>query len=444
MANGNELSDIWFYDELNRIWARDKDILNLRRWCGRERGVRWRSLPESFWLHTQKDSEWETLLSKVPQKFRDELEFAYAFIFEALRHIAPNFDTIWANHGYMEWLLYHNLDHERYREHIVHPVKVAVLAQWLLRESGRIEQVASNLGNDEHVQRCLSQLSLSQSFFLSHGDAHKVIKSALWLAGLCHDFGYGHNFACQVERRLRDSYGFYAGDVVGGSVSGVNRHSIERSLLLRYLLDESSVQHILLHKRLPDVTGISPQEDWRVSLYRNLYSNHSVAGGLNLLCLLEEIIEYWTDVDPRLVLVFELAAEAVFLHDLTKEDKYVCPGNPHRTTTPVGACQNTRPLINFRDTPLAVILISADELQDWGRPRLEYKQSTASDEMRVKFREPCHPMKVAWDPVPEDDRPRTLRLVLNKQMPDDREIISCPVQSNDRLTYEDFIILVPS
>lgn len=394
------LDDDWFYGQLCNIPLHDglavsgKPSLDLRGWCGAQRGTRWRAMPETFWIESPRKSEWSRLLARLPQAFRDELEFLYTFILEALRHITPNLDTSLANHAYSEWLLYHDLESGLYREHIVHPVKVAVIARWLLDQSGAINRVKSHLAGKEsapHVKILLRQLTLSESIFRENSNGEKngekIIHAALWLAGLLHDLGYGHNFLCRLDRRMRSAYGFYPGGTIGGTAGGINPALIERSLLPRFLLDSQSWEHFKETGKLPELENKASKESWRLSLYRNLTNNHSVSGALNLLWLLQETVEYWPEIDPRLVLVFELAAEAIFLHDLAKKEKFVHlaissdKSSSKKNTWP----SEKKPFINFQDSPLAVILILADELQAWGRPRLRYDTGNDGDQVRVYF-----------------------------------------------------------
>jgi len=130
MADEDCLNNQWIYHLLGEIHHENR-FFDLTAWCGGMLGARWQSMPERYWVVAPQKEEWLRLLSKLPRRFRRELEQVNNFVLEAATHIVPNLDTILSNHAYMEWLLYHNLDHEKYREHIVHPVKVAAVAQWL-------------------------------------------------------------------------------------------------------------------------------------------------------------------------------------------------------------------------------------------------------------------------------------------------------------------------
>src|SRR5208283_4231354 len=104
------LDDQWIYNFLSRI-LHEYGLFDLTEWCGPMVGVRWQSMPERYWTEAPRKAEWLQLLSKLPRRFRRELEHINNFVLDAASRIVPNLDTILSNHAYMEWLLYHNLDH---------------------------------------------------------------------------------------------------------------------------------------------------------------------------------------------------------------------------------------------------------------------------------------------------------------------------------------------
>lgn len=357
------LNDEWFYTKLED-YTREKSLeteVDLTEWFNFKQGPRWRGMPESVWRGDSDLPEWKKLCRRLPKYFASEVAYLTNRSLEIARRVFPYFDTILASHAYVEWLLYANLDHGKYRDHIVHPFKVAVIARWLLEKTEKFEQIAQKLGEAGHVQNLLKKLGLSEDVFTEND--YKLIKAAMWLAGLYHDLGYGHNLLCYLEKRLETSYRFYVGDVVAGSVRGIPPECIERSLLRSYLEEKGKCD--------TPAEGYWPPKKgaWEVALYENLPRNHSIAGALNFLCLLQEILDHWHDVDPRVILTFELAAEAIFFHDLTHKDNYFDPN----------LC------VSFKDRPIALILILADEMQDWGRPRLQYRQVDWQNEVVVKF-----------------------------------------------------------
>ncbi len=417
------LDNKWVYDLLGRIHY--EYPLDLTDWCGPMLGARWQSMPERYWVDAPRKEEWLKLLSKVPRSFRRELEYINNFVLDAISHIVPNFDTILSNHAYMEWLLYHNLDHEKYREHIVHPVKVAAIAQWLLTKSNRMDQVISNLDNAKHVQYCLAKLNMAKSFFRSGTDRKKIIRGALWLAGLCHDLGYGHNFFCQLEKRMLESYRFYSADAAAGSIAGFDPRLLLQSLLPYHLMDEADLNNCWALDSMTNRDSMSPKEGWKLRSYENFACNHSIAGALNLLCLLQEVVEYWPKINPKLILTFELAAEAILLHDLTKEANFSPP-------------RGRGAFINFQQTPLAVILVLADEIQDWGRPRLKYYPSSEADKIIVKHDCRNQEIPYLWD-GPDKRGIKTLRIPA--EIVANIENLGTVGFGRKRFSHENFVII---
>ena len=244
-------NDEWFYEQLKQFDL--KSEVDLSNWYNHSEGPSWRGIPQTVWYQKPQSEIWKKLYKRLPHHFAREVAYLNNLSFEIARRVYPNFDTILANHAYSEWILYANLDHEKYREHIVHPFKVAVIARWLLEQTNRMKQLSANLSKANHVKDLLNRLSLKKSVFTE--DNGKIIKAALWLAGLYHDLGYGHNFFCRMESRLKETYSFYKGDLVAESISGIPEKTIENSLIKKYL-----------------------KPNWKTSLYENLSRNHSIAG----------------------------------------------------------------------------------------------------------------------------------------------------------------------
>ncbi|MFH1114918.1 MAG: hypothetical protein V1792_13485 [Pseudomonadota bacterium] len=363
LATPASFNDEWFYGELSKF---DREHhLDLKSWYKSNEGPRWRAMSHTVWSSSPERTEWKRLIERLPTYFGSEVVYLTDWTLESLRRIYPDFDTIFANHAYMEWLLYAEMDYGEYRDHIVHPVKVAMVAWWLLNElSDATERIRERLASTAHVQRLLGHIGLSKGIF---GDG-KIVNAAIWLAALFHDLGYGHNFLCGLETRLMGSFGFYAGDVVGGSIAGMHPDLIEKSLIKHHLDGGSTGKPINTLGRKKR-SWPPAKEPWQTMLYDNLPRNHSIAGALNLLCINQEIVDHWPDVDPRLVLIFELAAEAVFLHDLTGEKSF----------------SKIDFQISFDESPLGVLLILADEIQCWGRPVLKHRRGRGHQEIVIRF-----------------------------------------------------------
>jgi hypothetical protein len=122
-----------------------------------------------------------------------------------------------------------------------------------------------------------------------------------------------------------------------------------------------------------------PSEEAFDALFRTLPQNHSVAGGLQILKLLHDLLPHWRRRWNRktgqfetaygcelldTVLAFEIAAAAASLHDLdTKDKRGEVDANLH-----------------FEREPLAVFLRVLDVLQEWDRPELRRRMAGAQDD----------------------------------------------------------------
>jgi hypothetical protein len=116
------LNDEWFYNTLEDYAPeREGSEVDLRPWFNFKHGPRWRGMPQSVWRGESEIPEWKRLYRRLPKYFASEVAYLTNRSLEIARRVFPNFDTILANHAYVEWLLYANLDHGKYRDHIVHP-----------------------------------------------------------------------------------------------------------------------------------------------------------------------------------------------------------------------------------------------------------------------------------------------------------------------------------
>jgi hypothetical protein len=346
------LNDDWFYEKLDRF--KPALDLDMKDWFKINDGPRWRGMNETIWDTEHTESIYSRFASKLPKQMADEMLYLLNRLLDITRKIHPCFETIMLNNAYAEGLLYANLDNEKYRDHIIHPFKVAVLARWLLEESEKLEEIKNHLKENEKIKEVLSFLNLPKAVFDEDND--KIIKCALWLAGFFHDIGYFHSLFHKVEERVKQLYPFYKGDVAGTSVAGIDPHIMKRSLIRHYLISK-------------DKYGKEILDSWRHGIYSNLHKNHSVAGAIAFLHFFQEILDHWHDVDPRMLLTFELAAEAILLHDLTEKKRFT------------GELK-----ISFSKQPLSIILILADELQDWGRPKIRYRNSNFIDQVVMDFK----------------------------------------------------------
>jgi len=219
----------------------------------------------------------------------------------------------------------------------------------------RQAELAEAASRPAHVQRLLATLNLNQDALTD-----SVILAAWWIAAVFHDIAYGVYLFGQLEKKVAEALPWYAGDVAAGLVRGCRPETIERSLFREYLKCGDV--------KVPDWSG--RRKPWEVGLYRECLGSHSVAGAVMLLLSLDEARSLCGYVRAELELICHLAAEAVFYHDLLPLKK-------------LQGDAEARCAIRWKDTgktdiaaytahcPLGAPLALSDQLQDWGRLKLE-------------------------------------------------------------------------
>lgn len=353
----------WFYEELERYKPEISDIKkSFQEWFETHLGMRWQGQLETFWTKNRScRASWQKLYQRFPPDFAQEIAYLSNFILDFLEGIHPSLDTLLAQHGHMEWLLYADLGRDNYREHIVHPCKVAVLAHWLLDKSGKTEKIRCQLSKSKQITKYLQKIDCgitSQTLFEGK-QGKSIIKAAMWLAGIFHDIGYPYQFMCDLEKQMCQIYPFYTGDITSNSLQKLPWSLKNGISLIDCHLNEG---------QLPDGCRKDRKSKSELNMFGQLPSNYSMAGAIAFLCLLDQVIDQWQDVAPAVLVTFELAAEAIYYHDILKINN-----------------SDEKPLITFTKHPLAVILALADEIQDWGRPRTIYEPNHAKDEITIKY-----------------------------------------------------------
>jgi len=294
---------------------------------------------------------------------------------------------------YYEWLLHAETDYPDYKDHIVHSLRVAALGRWLIEECNSSStavpsqqgELAKAASRPAHVQRLLAALNLNQAAL-----ADRVILAAWWLAALFHDIGYEVYLVGQLEKKLADSLPWYGGDVAAGLVRGCRSETLQRSLFRCYL-------------ECGDVTApdwLGRRKPWEAGLYRECLGNHSVAGALMLLMSLDEARSISGCIRAELELIFHLAAEAVFYHDLLPLKKPEDNARAkcairwkHTGTTEIAAYT--------AHCPLGALLALSDHLQDWGRLKLEPQPTDdGCKALKACERRECIRLEVTSGPPP--------------------------------------------
>ncbi len=133
----------------------------------------------------------------------------------------------------------------------------------------------------------------------------------------------------------------------------------QRSLANAYL-----AAHVACDKSR-DAPTEDPARRLQSGLVRNLLTlNHGMSSALFILSLSERLRAARAS-NPHLQIAFEIAAEAVMLHDMTKDKRWS------------GLHRNFLAARTHEEAPVAVLLMLCDELTVWNRPLVERKTGGA-------------------------------------------------------------------
>lgn len=145
------------------------------------------------------DSSIMNNLSKcVPRRYFLELQYCASVYTAVFGKIFPPFVSHVEELAYIEWLLYTESKHLPYRDHLVHMFKVAQCSDLLLSSPKLLEKTnAAQFTSPHFMEWCNDRLIPVDSW----GDQKKasIIRIALFLASIFHDFGYGYFFLTSTK-----------------------------------------------------------------------------------------------------------------------------------------------------------------------------------------------------------------------------------------------------
>ena len=308
------------------------------------------------------------LAVSVPRMYFLELQFCamvYGKIFsQVFPPLAAHVDQL----TYIEWLLYVEPENMKYRDHLVHMFKVAFVGDQLFEDKKFLEKVVELQFNSPHFK----DWQQAKKFSVVGSDKETIIKMAFFLTSIFHDFGYGYF----LLRKYNDK------------VSKINEWLMPPS----DFLDFNSPFAQIIFESLP-ASFIETRHEWlgkngqNKDYFRNksisgffrdcLPLNHSIASCFFILDIAEKLRKARA-LKSSLYIAFQLAAEAAMIHDMTDNKRWM------HLYQEKNAChfldQKTQ-----ESVPLAMLLILADELSIWNRPRIE---------SRVEYNGVRHSMKV--------------------------------------------------
>jgi len=165
---------------------------------GRNDYLSWMSNPGKSLEHSKIMNNLSLIM---PRRYFLEVQYcakAYATLFGKLfPSLAVHVDQL----AYIEWLLYTEPDNPGYRDHLVHMFKVAFVCDQFLSMNHLLTKVVNSQFQSKHfLEWCdIQEIKVAAWSFETK---KKVVKIALFLAGLFHDFGYGHYFYSKYKKKL--------------------------------------------------------------------------------------------------------------------------------------------------------------------------------------------------------------------------------------------------
>lgn len=259
------------------------------------------------------------------ETYRKDLEDTFDLIRLNLHSVIPNIEIYSLLDSlntqlYFEWLL--QLEPKRYRDHIIHAVKVAFIGERLLYA----DRGLLGIDLDKTISKLLADNKGIQEFVKSSNidapiDFDKVVEKVWWMASIFHDLGYP--FCCikrmygKIEENypyIVERYGFH--DDIWGII-----HAIRKSLLYQVY------------------QAVGEEQKIREAFEKN---RHGFWGAINLLFHYEDLMRRRVEIEPNTFLAIHLAALAIFKHDFASE---IC----------------------FDEDSISFLLLLSDELQEWGR-----------------------------------------------------------------------------
>jgi len=324
----------------------------------------------------------ETLSTYMPRWYFLEVQFCAMIYAKVFGSVFPPLATQVDQLMYIEWLLYTEPDNFRYRDHLVHMFKVAFVGDRLLANESLLEKIIDwQFGSKHFGEWCIDQ-NISPSNWAADDkneekDKKEIVRIAFFLAALFHDFGYAHKFFRDYKEKLFKVYPWLLPEADPTDINMPGTKILLQSLPSSFIrehhcwlnsqysgfsinINDNSSTHWIKHEGLNQ----SKINNYLIAgFFRDcLRLNHSVASAFFISDTAEKL-KNAKALSEKLFVAFQLAAEACMLHDMTgkanwahllrKKNKHFLDCSSHE------------------QVPLAMLLILADELSLWGRPRLE-------------------------------------------------------------------------
>ncbi len=310
----------------------------------------------------------ENLSLFLPRDYFLEVQYCaktYASIFG---QIFPPLTAYVDQLTYIEWLLYTELDHPKYRDHLVHMFKVAFVIDSLLNENEIENKIISLQFSSIHFKEwCKSRNFQIKEW--SDKEKKNVIRMASFLTSMFHDFGYGYYFLREYKKRL---FPIYEWLLPGADPTDINTSSMKRLLksLPAFFVQE---HHYWLNPTSNNKKNMKIKDNVVAGFFYDcLPLNHSIASTFFLLSIAENLWDARA-LSQNLYIAFHLAAEAAMIHDLVRKDNsaHLATNSPQHKYAKNTGLNHFLNVESHNSIPLSILLILSDELAVWNRPRIK-------------------------------------------------------------------------
>lgn len=328
------------------------------------------------------DNIMKNLSLLVPREYFLELQFCAKTFAGICGTIFPPLVTHIEQLAYIEWLLYTEPGYPKYRDHLVHMFKVAFTGDRLLINEDIFEKIRGLQFQSEkpkHFKKWLRENRLILP--KEEADQKEILKMAFFLAALFHDFGYGYFFHNLYQERLLKINTWLQ---PGTDLTEINTPFFNR---FKKSLPYFFIEHHHMWCAKMDKSIKEEQKQRLVSgFFRDcLPLNHSIASTFTILEIAEKFWEAGA-LNKKLYIAFQLAAEAIMIHDMTCKENWLHLG-----------FDNGNHFLNnksYKATPLGILLVLADELSVWNRFRIIPSHSKNQREVRNQMDDKNVPQKI--------------------------------------------------
>ena len=141
------------------------------------------------------------LWESVPIWYYEEMLYcaqAYSILFGSLfPRLVEHVEEL----AYMEWLLYTEPGYRKYRDHLAHMFKVAHVCDKWVEQRSLLNSLTRLQLKSRHFQEWLSRDSITNNA-VDNENIKDIMRIALFIASVFHDFGYGYFFLNLYKKRL--------------------------------------------------------------------------------------------------------------------------------------------------------------------------------------------------------------------------------------------------